>query len=140
MPKINLSRVVWGGIVAGIVANLLAFVVDGAVLGQLWRDAMKALGRDDFTPAQIVQFNILGILNGVLIVWLYAAIRPRYGAGPATAVRAAVAVWIAGSLLANLAFMGVTGLYPAKLMTITTAGALLEYIAGALAGAALYKE
>ena len=34
---------------------------------------------------------VLIFLVGILLIWLYAAIRPRYGAGPGTAVLAGVA-------------------------------------------------
>ena len=71
---------------------------------------------------------------------LYAAIRPRYGAGPKTAVCAGLAVWVAGVLLPNAAFMGAAGLFPASLTMMTTAAGIVELVVAALAGAALYKE
>lgn len=46
---------------------------------------MKALGKPELSINQIVGFNITGLAYGIFIVWLYAAIRPRYGAGPKTA-------------------------------------------------------
>ena len=33
---------------------------------------------------------------GLLLVWLYAAIRPRFGPGPRTATYAALVVWVCG--------------------------------------------
>src|SRR5207249_3963498 len=38
-------------------------------------------------------FLAWGFLVGIFAVWLYAAIRPRYGAGPKTALCAGAAVW-----------------------------------------------
>ncbi len=73
-------------------------------------------------------------------MWLYAAIRSRYGAGPKTAVCAGLAVWVAGILLPNAAFMGASGLFPTSLTVMTTAAAIVEWVIAALAGAALYKE
>jgi len=73
-------------------------------------------------------------------VWLYAAIRPRYGAGPKTALCAGLAVWVAGVLLPNAALMGITGLFPTDLTTMTTLAGVVEWAAAILAGAALYKE
>ena len=43
--------------------------------------------------AQIALFNAMGFLVGIAIVWMHAAIRPRYGAGPRTALCAAAATW-----------------------------------------------
>ena len=55
---------------------------------------MAALGKGAFTPGQMVWFDVLGIVTGVVAVRIYAAIRPRYGAGVKTAIYAGIAVWI----------------------------------------------
>ena len=47
---------------------------------------------------------------------------------------------MAGVLLPNVAFMGVAGLFPTNLMVTTTGAGIIEWVAAALAGAALYKE
>jgi hypothetical protein len=101
---------------------------------------MMALGRPEFTSAQIVQFNALGLIGGIVLIWLYAAIRPRFGAGAGTAVIAGLAVWVIGSLIPNLGFMWISDLFSKHLTAFTTAGNLVEIVAGAVAGAALYKE
>jgi hypothetical protein len=101
---------------------------------------MKALGHFDFSSNQWVWFNLLGLVGGIVLIWIYAAIRPRFGAGPKTAIYAGVAFWIAGVLIPNVSFMWVGGLFSHHLTAYTTAGGLVEVAAGALAGAALYKE
>jgi hypothetical protein len=140
MERINLSRVLLGGIVAGIVANILGYLVDGVILAPQWTAAMKALGKGDFTTNQIVAFNLIGLAYGIFAVWLYAAIRPRYGAGPKTAICAGLAVWVAGVLLPNAALMGITGLFPSNLTALSTLAGVVEWSAAILAGAALYQE
>src|SRR5712691_7867613 len=95
MGRINIGRVILGGIVAGIVGDILGFLVDGVMLAPQWAAGMRALGRAEFSVSQNVVFNIIGLVYGILMVWLYAAIRPRYGAGPKTAVCAGLAVWAA---------------------------------------------
>src|SRR6266478_2962276 len=75
MGKINMGRVILGGIVAGIVVNILAFLVDGLMLAPQWAEGMRALGKPDFSVNQIIGFNILGFAYGIFTVWLYAAIR-----------------------------------------------------------------
>ena len=140
MGRINIGRVILGGIVAGIVGDILGYLVDGVMLAPQWADGMRALGKTEFSASQTVVFNIIGLIYGVLIVWLYAAIRPRYGAGPKTAVFAGLAVWAAGVLLPNAAFMWATGLFPTNLTVMTTTAAIVELVVAALAGAALYKE
>jgi hypothetical protein len=140
MGKINIGRVVLGGIVAGIVGNILGYLVDGLMLAPQWAAAMKTLGRPEFSVNQIVAFNIIGLVYGILVVGLYALIRPRYGAGPKTAVYAGLGAWAIGVLLPNASLMGAAGLFPSNLTAMTTAAAIVETVAAALAGAALYKE
>jgi hypothetical protein len=101
---------------------------------------MKALGKPDFTLDQILANQALGLVSGIVMVWLYAAMRPRYGAGPKTAVLAGLAVWVVGALVPNVGFMSIAGLFPANLTLMTTAGGIVEAVAAALAGCALYKE
>ena len=85
MGKINLGRVIIAGLVAGIVSDILGYVVDGVLLAPRWAAGMKALGHGEFTSSQVILFNILGLVSGIVLIWVYAAIRPRFGAGPKTA-------------------------------------------------------
>ena len=140
MGKINVGRVILGGIIAGIVGNILGYLVDGLVLAPQWSAAMKILGRPEFTVNQIVAFNVIGLVYGILLVGLYAVIRPHFGAGPKTAVYAGLGAWAIGTLLPNASLMGVAGLFPPSLTAMTTAAAIVESVAAALAGAALYRE
>jgi hypothetical protein len=140
MGKINAARVILGGIVAGIVADVLSFLVDGVWLAPRWADGMKALGHPNLSSNAIIWINVLGIIAGIVTIWIYAAIRPRFGAGVKTAVWAGVAVWIVGALIPNAMFMCLTGLFSHHLTMYTTVGAFFEIVLGAIAGAALYKE
>ena len=45
MGKINIGRVVVGGIVAGIVMDLFGYLVDGLLLAQNWSDDMILIGK-----------------------------------------------------------------------------------------------
>jgi hypothetical protein len=140
MGKINIGRLILGGIVAGIVGDLLGYLVDGVLLQQNWSDAMLALERPSFAGNQLIWFNALGIVFGIVSIWVYAGIRPRFGAGWKTAIYAGLALWVIGVLLPNASFMYVAGLFPKHLTLYTTLGGLVEVVAGTVAGAALYKE
>ncbi len=140
MGRINLGRVILGGIAAGIVADVLGYLVDGILLAHRWADGMAALGHRDFSSNMWIWFDLLGIIGGIVMIWIYAAIRPRLGAGMKTAVYAGVVVWILGTLLPNVSFMCVAHLFSRHLTLYTTAGGLVEILAGAIVGAALYKE
>lgn len=141
MGRISYGRVILGGIVAGIVLNILAYLVDGVMLARLWSDGMGMLGHPAaFTARTLVWFNLIGFAAGIAVVWIYAAIRPRFGAGVKTAVYAGLIVWFIGTLLPNASFMYAMKLFGGRVTLLTTLGAIVEVVAAAIAGAALYKE
>lgn len=140
MGKINIGRVFLGGIVAGIVSDLLGYFVDGVFLAPHWASGFTALGKTGFSSNMWIYFNLLGLVTAIVMIWLYAAIRPRYGAGVKTAIIAAGSVWVLGVLVPNISFMWVSGLFSHHLTMATTLGGLVELLAGGVAGAYFYKE
>jgi uncharacterized protein YacL len=101
---------------------------------------MQALGKPaQLSAGAIVIFNICGFLLSIAAVWLYAAIRSRYGAGPTTAIRAGLVTWAVAVFLANLGNYPL-GLFPTRLLVITSIVALVEIVVATLVGAWIYKE
>jgi hypothetical protein len=140
MGKINYGRVILGGIVGGIIAGFIDWFLNGVLMGQLWEDAMKSLNRPNaFSGAFLFCLFLTYSIGGILLVWVYAAIRPRFGAGVRTAVYAGLVAWAFAGLLPNM-MNAVTGLYSPRLMLYSTLGMIVELVVGAIAGAALYKE
>jgi hypothetical protein len=140
MGRISTTRVILGGLVAGIVADILGFLVDGVWLAPRWNAGLRALGRGNFAPNQWIGFDLLGIAGGLLAIWIYAAIRPRFGPGLVTAIKAGLAVWVLGTLLPNVGFMYLSQLFPRHLTLYTTVGGLFEVVLGTIAGAIIYRE
>ena len=140
MQPINWTRVLIGGLVAGLVVNLSEFVMNAIVLKNDWAQVMKAMNKPgDFSVNQILIFNVIGFAVGIAGVWLYAAIRPRLGPGLKTALTAAVAVWAIGNVLPNLGFLAMD-IFPANLIYIGTGWGLVETLVGIALGAKLYRE
>lgn len=140
MAKINLVRVILGGIVAGIVIDLFEGILNGVLLQQQWIAVMTGLGKPGtMSVKQIVAFNVWGLAAGVMMVWLYAAIRTRFGAGPKTALLAGFAVWFLadGLGLAGPVFLHI---YQVGLALQAVAYELVEMLVAGLAGAYLYRE
>ena len=75
----------------------------------------------------------------LLLVWLYAAMRPRFGAGVRTAVYTGLIIWALGGLLPNI-MNAVIGLYSTRLTIYSTLAGMVELVVGSTVGAALYKE
>ncbi|MEE9186400.1 MAG: hypothetical protein V3U10_00015 [Bacteroidota bacterium] len=139
MGKINIGRVVLGGLLAGVVLNIGEFVLNVALLEEQWKAAMESLNLAQVGDAAIVWFNVWGIVMGIAIVWTYAAMRPRFGAGPKTAIIVGLAVWF---MLWVLGFGSsiIMGLYPTNLVLISLVWGLFEVPIATVAGAWLYKE
>lgn len=141
MGKINLARVILGGVVAGIVIDVCEGILNGVILKQQWADVFTSLGKtsDTLSVKQIVVFNVWGLVAGIITVWLYAGLRPRYGAGPRTAILAGLTVWALAFGLAT-AVPVFFHLYPVGLGLTSVALEAVEMILAGLAGGALYKE
>ena len=139
MGKINMQKVLVGGLIAGVVLNVIDSVLFGVVLKDQMAAAMTSINRPAMTNAQIPWFVFLDFVAGIFLVWLYAAIRPRFGAGPGTAAKAGVAGWFLGSLLVTL-FMWPMHLMPQNLTIITTVVALIQWPLAAVIGAKFYTE
>jgi hypothetical protein len=92
MGKINIARVILGGLVAGLVINIFEYVLNGVVFAPQWAEFQKIAGRQ-MRPGAIPFFIISTFVAGIGLVWLYAAARPRLGAGAKTAVLVGIAYW-----------------------------------------------
>jgi hypothetical protein len=138
MGRINVKNVIVGGLVAGLVLNIIDFLVYGMWLAPDMAAAMQAAGRppiDNLIPL----FVVLDFIFGIVLVHLYAAIRPRFGAGPGTAVKAGLYVWVIAGLLHALSEAPM-GLLPQRLYVVGTLVALITFPLAAGAGAKFYRE
>lgn len=139
MGSINMGRVIIGGLAAGVVINLCEFVLNGVVLAQDWAEWARANNKPEMGTNAMVGFTIWGFLMGIAAVWVYAAIRPRFGAGPGTALKAGLCVWILAYFLAS-AGVYFTSIFPEKFIYIGLTVGLVEVLVGTLVGAWLYRE
>jgi hypothetical protein len=139
MGKINMTKVLVGGLIAGLVLNVIDGVLYGVVLKDQMAAAMASINRPPMTNAQMPWFIFLDFIAGVFLVWLYAAVRPRFGAGPATAAKAGVAAWFVGGLLVTL-FMWPMHLMSQNMTIMTTVVTLVEWPLATVIGAKFYTE
>ena len=139
MGSINVARMLLGGLLAGLVLNIGEYVLNELVLAAQWSAFMAETGLAEFGTGQLVSFTIITFLFGIVLIWIYAAIRPRFGPGPKTAVIAGLAMWAIAWLLFS-ATLFVAGIYPMGLTVTTIAWGLFEAPIAAVAGAWLYRE
>ncbi|MGH9650321.1 MAG: hypothetical protein ACRD3I_07595 [Terriglobales bacterium] len=138
MEKINWSRVIRGGLLWAATYSFLGAAAMALFLEREFLRELEALGRPlQLTNTLLVSLLIFGVvftvLWGISAIWLYAAIRPRYGPGPKTATIAALAIWFL-SILASVSHMSAFGL------TMDIPTELVLILAATLVGAWQYKE
>jgi hypothetical protein len=139
MGTLNIGRVMAGGLLAGLIINVSEFILNGVVLAADMEAAMRALNRPPMDTSMIVWFALVGFALGITSVWLYAAIRPRFGPGVATATYAALAVWFLAYLYPSV-FVAVAHIFPRRLVAIGTVWGLPEIVIATIAGAWAYTE
>ncbi len=80
---INFDKVITGGLVAGVGMNALDVVMKN-VLMKSQCDAVNVARNSDSAVAEsaIPAYIAIDFLSGILAVFMCAATRPRFGAGP----------------------------------------------------------
>ncbi len=142
MTRINSSRLLMGGIVAAIVLFIVSGIVNGAILGSAWQAWLQAMGSLNHAPsatAGIVIWAVVSLVFGLTGIWIYAGIRPRYGAGWKTAMLAGLLLWLTGWLAPALGQVAL-GAIPFYVTVVGCVGGLVGALLALLAGAAVYKE
>ena len=137
MQHLNASRVMVGGLAAGLVMNIIDAITNGFLLGARWKAETEALNPGLITKAASGTWGwvIVDFILGILTVLVYAGIRSRFGPGPGTAVRAALVIWLAAhAAYASYAFMGY---YSWSLIGASSVGGLVAALAGGYVGARL---
>jgi len=137
--RINLGRVVLGGLVAGVVANVLDFVSNAFLMKEEGADMAQRLNLSQAAlDSSVTVWIVIDFLWGLLLVFAYAAFRPRFGPGPKTATLSGFTLWFAVCIMfGGLMSMGIFTLPAFMKYSVFT---LVSALAASLAGAAIYQE
>lgn len=103
--NINRRKLLLAALAAGVVLNIIDFLSNGVLLSARMQedanafkpglgDEMAAMG-----GAQIAVYVFFDLIVGFLLAWTYAAIRPRFGPGPGTALYVALLFFVFGMIL-----------------------------------------
>ncbi len=140
MGKINVGRWFLGGVIAGVIILIVDWVLNGMILMDQWNQAMAALGKAAVgqSTGEIVGYVVFDLVVGMIALWIYVGIRPRFGAGAMTAVYAGLAVWLLLTLSA-LVMLGI-GLFPATLVWTSVIVGLFQVVIATVVGAYFYQE
>ncbi|HEV2904601.1 MAG TPA: hypothetical protein VGW32_06115 [Pyrinomonadaceae bacterium] len=137
--NINIGRVLLGGLVTGIILNAGEVVLNDIILGAQTKAFFAEHNFREPGPSFLIAAVGGTLALGIVIVFGYAAIRPRFGAGPKTAIIAALFAWFGIYLYTGILHGLMFGM-PVNSMLITIGWGLVVYVLATLAGAALYKE
>ncbi|HEX2602255.1 MAG TPA: hypothetical protein VHL32_09090 [Gemmatimonadaceae bacterium] len=137
----NIKKVVVGGIVAGVVLNVIDFISNYALAARMKAetDAFKPGLADQMAAgSSMVSYIIMDFALGIALVWTYAAIRPRFGPGPRTAAFTAILFWLLALIFyAGYRQMGMMS--PGLWWTLAVVG-LVNFLIASWAGAKVYTE
>jgi hypothetical protein len=138
---INTGKVITGGLLAGLVFNVFDMIWNFTLLAS---DGMEMVNRLGLDPALLTDFSnaipwiVIDFVLGFVFVWTYAAMRPRFGPGPKTAILAGMVPYIAVSaVLFGFTSMGV---FTMSMFIKSSVLAAISVVAGSLAGAWAYTE
>jgi hypothetical protein len=139
MSAINTGRVIAGGVGAAVTMTAVNFA-SSVVL----KDEMTAmvdrlrLEPAVMEPSHVVPWIIVNLLYGILIVLNYAAMRPRFGPGPKTALLAGLILFAAvTAILYGFMTMGV---FTEAHFLKSSAFYAVSTALGSLVGGWIYKE
>ena len=142
MSTMNLPRILAGGCLAGLIMNVGEAALHAGVLGHDTEVLYMTLNVPPPNPVRTIPILVATtFLMGIASTWLYAAIRPRFGAGLKTAVIAGIAVWFFAHVWSGVYLAaGYPGIITPKMAWAPVPWGLLEATLATLAGASLYKE
>ncbi len=138
MGKINWGRVFVGGLLGSVGVLAVDMFVNGVLFGKEWMAAYQKLGHTP-QPSDLISLIVWAVLIGISATWLYAAARPRFGAGPKTAVKTGFAFWVFSYALPTIGLMSFH-ILPPHLPLASCAGGLAEAILASLVGGWMYRE
>jgi hypothetical protein len=136
--RINIPRLIAAGLAAGVVANVLDFAS-----GMLMHDEQVAQAqRLNLDPSALetsfAVWIVVDFVYGLLLAFTYAAIRPRFGPGPKTAVIAGGTLFLAITAILT-GFMSM-GMFMQDVFIRSALLSLVSTLAASLTAGYLYRE
>lgn len=131
----NTKRIILGGLAAGLIITVGEAILNVLVLGIAQADTHRS-------PAggmPIGVFALQCVMLGIGCVLLYAAMRPRLGAGPKSAVTAGLLVFLIGATFPPLALV-MPAFSPSRAALVAMIWNAVEIPLATLVGAWIYRE
>lgn len=142
MTKLNWSRLLLGTLIAAVIMFLTDGFLHERLVGADWSAVYRNLGAPEPTHeggGGMGYFALFEIGRAFTAILFYALMRAFFGAGPKTAVMAAIVGWIAFSVTGPAEFIPL-GFYSTALWWKVAAFQLITAIVATVAGAWPYKD
>ncbi len=142
MKKISIGKIALAALAASLVFLFVETILEGAVMLIFGVSETKMLQEASMPVPSGTRFYILTIvylyLVCALIMWVYAAIRPRFKSHGGAALAASLIFWLFAFLF--VVNYSNVGLYPLKFALLGMGFNLVEIPAAIMAGALVYRE
>ncbi|HET9951619.1 MAG TPA: hypothetical protein VFS09_07490 [Candidatus Eisenbacteria bacterium] len=135
----NGVRIALGGLAAGLLLLASGIALGHGVLGPEYIRAFASHRAHPVSAATVVENTAIRLAYGFLVAFLYAALRPRCGAGPRTAVVAALFVWVAAFLPRYLE-LNEFGILTGWRLGVSIPWGLAELLVASLLAGWIYRE
>ena len=138
MKSINLKSILLTGFISGIIILISALSMVPAV-GNEMDKILASRGLPPLSNRAMAFFCFVSISNGILLVFLYAVLKPWFVSRIKTAIISSLLVFYFSYLLSNASLVAY-GFLPIKFTLIGTVWGLGELLLAGLVGSRLYKE
>jgi len=141
MAGINYGRVLLGGLAGGVVANACDFVIGSYLMADDSRRMAQRLNLDMNvvnSTGVAISWAAIDMVYALLIVFTYAAIRPRFGPGKMTAITAGMMIYGASTII--LFGFQQMGVFTPDMFTKSAFFSLITATLISLTGGAIYRE
>ena len=136
----NLRRIIGLGLLLGLLLNAVGVVGNGFLLRDAWARAIPARPVGSITGGFGLFLSLLSdFVFGPALVWLYAAMLPRFGAGFWTALRASLFIWILAVVVPYVGIIRI-GWLPVGIVASTSLLALVGFVPAAWLTARFYRD
>lgn len=138
MESLNWKRIVGGGLLAGLVIVAGEIGAEPIAAGQM-ESLFSRLGLTPPGEGAMMVTALIGLLLGIITVWLYAVLRPWYHSEGQAAFCAGVTAWLLSCALPMTSFLAF-GIVTASFFGIALVKSLVTGVLAAFVGAWMYRR
>ena len=139
MGTIKIAGVVAGGLLAGAIWQIVSFAWVTFVLAEELEAILRRFNASALPPQSFLVHLTTALAGGVLLVWLYAAMRSRFGWGLRSALIAGFVVWLF-SFVTFMATAVVMNMFSRRLAFLAGLGGMIATSLAAFVGTSAYKD